>query len=60
MSTPVEWIGESMIFAKKTIGGGFCGIMGGKFGGKTEEDDEMMNESERIMVNPLLLQGLQK
>ena len=53
-------IDESTTFAKKAFGGGFGGMMSGWFGGETKEDDEMLNESNIILGNPLSLWGLQK
>ena len=41
LSTLVKLNGESKIFVKKAIGGGFGGTMGGWYGGIIGEDDEI-------------------
>ena len=52
-------ISESTTFSKNAIGGGLGGkISGHKFGGGTEEDDEIWNGSGRIIGILLSLQGL--
>ena len=61
LSAPCKFIGESIMFAKNSIGGGLSGTMGGgRFEGGFEEDDEIWNGSGRILGNPLPLRGLQK
>jgi hypothetical protein len=55
-STLFKLIGEPTTFVKKAIGE----MMGGWFGGKNEEDEKMLNGSDRILGNPLSLRDLRK
>ena len=53
-------VNDNWKFVRKAIAGGFGGMTGGWFRCRTKEDNEMLNGSERILRNPLSLQGLRK